>query len=256
MSVIDFVDEIMVWDTGSTDRTVEIIHTINSPKIKFLAVESVDPVRFTEVSQKMLSQSQSGWLFLLDGDEIWPDKAVKEITGLIRKNGSKYDYLISPYFNLLGDVFHYQEPKAGQYILGKHVGNFSIRAVNLSIPGLHFDRPHGQRGLFDSQNILIQDRQSSRYTLVKEPYLHSTHLLRSASRRFDKLVPKRWQKYKYELGIGFPEDFQFPRVFYLPRPSMVPSPWTRRGALYMANALWQTPLKMIRRRVVNLPSGY
>ena len=33
MSVIDYVDKILIYDLGSTDKTVEIIKTIKSPKI-------------------------------------------------------------------------------------------------------------------------------------------------------------------------------------------------------------------------------
>ena len=32
-SVVNFVDGMMIWDQGSTDRTVEIVKTINNPKI-------------------------------------------------------------------------------------------------------------------------------------------------------------------------------------------------------------------------------
>ena len=32
-SVLPYVDKILVWDTGSTDNTVEIIKTIKSNKI-------------------------------------------------------------------------------------------------------------------------------------------------------------------------------------------------------------------------------
>ena len=34
-SVLPYVDQVMVWDTGSTDKTVEIIKAIKSPKIIF-----------------------------------------------------------------------------------------------------------------------------------------------------------------------------------------------------------------------------
>jgi len=32
-SVLPFVDKIMIWDNDSTDKTIEIIKSIHSPKI-------------------------------------------------------------------------------------------------------------------------------------------------------------------------------------------------------------------------------
>ena len=37
-SILPFVDKIMIWDTGSTDKTVEILKLITSPKISFKEV--------------------------------------------------------------------------------------------------------------------------------------------------------------------------------------------------------------------------
>ena len=37
-SVIDYVDEIMVWDMGSIDKTEEIVKSIDNPKIKYKKV--------------------------------------------------------------------------------------------------------------------------------------------------------------------------------------------------------------------------
>ena len=68
MSVLDYVDKILVWDTGSTDKTVEVIKTINSNKLKFKEVGKVDPMEFTKMRQKMLEESKCDWILILDGD--------------------------------------------------------------------------------------------------------------------------------------------------------------------------------------------
>lgn len=248
MSVIDHVDEIMVWDTGSTDNTVKIIKSIDNPKIKFKQYGPVDPDSFTKAHQEMLNQTQTDWLLWLDGDEIWPEESIKETIKEIKTNN--YEFLVSSYYNLIGDIYHYQESKGGKYQIGPYSGHITIRAVNVKkIPGLKFSKPHGQIGLFDQKNILIQDRKPFRTKFLKDsPYLHATHLLRSSTRDKDVQVPKRKPKFKYELGIPFSDNFEYPKVFYLPQPVLVPPPWTKRSFFYTLNALWQTPLKLIKRR--------
>ena len=105
MSVLDFVDEILVWDTGSADKTSEIIKSIKSSKIKFREVGIVDAQTFTQMRNQMLSEVKTDWILILDGDEIWTDEATHESKLLMNSNAN---YLINTYFNLLGDVYHFQ----------------------------------------------------------------------------------------------------------------------------------------------------
>lgn len=254
-SVIDYVDEIIVWDTGSTDDTLRIIKSINHPKLKFKEIGPVDENSFTRARQKMLEETQADWILILDSDEIWPRKAIKELVDTIKTEGDKHEFLISRFHNLIGDVYHHQEEAAGQYQIGSHRGHITIRAINMNIPGLHYERPHGQQGLFDGQGTPIQDRVKA-HKILNEKYLHATHLRRGMTAKDDKNVLKRAFKYKYELGIPFPADFAYPEVFYAPRPLEVPSPWIKRSLTYSAHAAWQTPLKYIKRRILSLPSGY
>lgn len=255
MSVIDYADAILVWDTGSTDRTVEIVKTISSPKIKFRQYGAVDEQGFTTAHQQMLNQTQTDWLLWLDGDEIWPRPAIAETVTAMKKNDC--EFLVNRYYNLIGDVYHYQEPAAGRYKIGPYQGHISIRAINLKlIPGLHVSRPHGRIGMFDQNGVLIQDRKPLRSRLMRHAYLHATHLHRSTDKSFDSQVIKRQFKFKYELGIPFAPDFSYPQVFFLPRPDIVPDPWERRSWGYIFKAAWQSPVKWLRRRLVQLPSGY
>ena len=256
LSVIDYVDEILVWDTGSTDATIDIIKSIPSSKIKLNLIDKVDPNSFTDIRQKMLEQTKSNWLMILDGDEIWPMRAIAETTKLIKSGESKdLEYLIHPYYDLLGDVYHYQEPKGGKYHIDKYSGHITIRFFNLSfLPGLHFGKPHGQQGIFDQNQTLIQDRLPHKYKFMDDcGYLHATHLHRSPD---DTNVMKRNFKFKYEVGLRLPENFAYPVSFYFPHSSEVASVWKPAGLSYWLKAGWQTPFKRLRRKVFPLPSGY
>ena len=82
MSVADFVDKVLLWDTGSSDKTVEIIkqiQNIKGDKVEFKEVGEVDPEEFTKVRQQMLQQTKSDWFMILDGDEVWWEKSIKEV---------------------------------------------------------------------------------------------------------------------------------------------------------------------------------
>ncbi|MEK7154917.1 MAG: glycosyltransferase [Patescibacteria group bacterium] len=247
MSVLNYIDEIFVWDAGSTDRTVDIVKTISSPKIKFKEIGNVDEKPFTTARQNMLDETKADWVLIVDGDEIWPKEAIFQTVSALKEKDPEVEFLVSKYINLVGDVYHYQEPLASHYRIGKYYGNFTIRAVSLTaIPGLHFGNPYGSEGFFDSANMPIQDRVPFKAKLISTPYLHTTHLARSSK---DNSVMQRKPKFKYELGISLASDFSYPPCFYIPRPKAVSPPWEKQSFSYSLNAAWQTPIKYIQRRI-------
>ncbi len=238
MSVIDYVDEILIWDNGSTDKTLAIVRSIDNPKIKIKELGVIDASTFTEVRNQMLKEVKTDWMMILDGDEIWTDEALIESQ---KQMTADIHYLVNSYYNLVGDLYHYQDENAGRYKIKSWTGHLNIRFINKNlIPGLHFANPYGSEGPVDTQERSIQDVDAYRTKFVESKYFHTTHLTRS-----DKSgVMMREPKYKYELGHLFPNDFSFPKVFYLPN---VNNPWTRRGLIFVLNACWQTPLRHLKR---------
>ncbi len=243
MSVVDFVDKVLIYDTGSTDRTVEIINKIQQikkDKIIFKEVGLVDDQQFTTLRQQMLEESNCDWIILVDGDEIWWENSIKKVTSKIRKEGNTIEGIVVPYFVSLGDVYHYQEQEAGQYqLLGKK-GHLSLRAISKSVPGLHVDLPYGKEGYFDSDNQPVQKRKKIIYLDV--PFLHTTHLKRSSK-------SQKSNKRKFELGLSFKKEFLLPEILSRPMPEIIPSPLNKRSKLFWLTALPLTPLRKIKRRV-------
>ncbi len=258
-SVIDHVDKVLLWDTGSTDNTVKVIRELKKKykdKIDFRQVGEVDQGKFTEIRQQMLEKTKSDWIIIVDGDEVWWDDSIKKISEAIH-SGNILETIANRYYNLVGDIFHYQEEKAGMYKINEHTGHLTIRAIKRDIPGLHFGRPHGQQGIFDDRNRLIQDRDKRcRIFLDDRLYMHFTHMLRSKTQKEDLKVMKRDIKVKYELGKPFPRDFYYPEVFFEPRPEIVPSPWRRMDTIYFLRSFFETPLRKTKRRIVKGKSGY
>ncbi|SRR3989344_282999 len=245
-SVLDAVDEIMVWDTGSTDNTVPIIKSISSPKIKFKLRLAPTPQEMTQARQDMLDQTNADWLMILDGDEIWTPPALKGSLDTIHSQNPYY--LVSSFINLIGDVYHCQENLAGKYHIGSHRGFVTIRFFNLSKLG----RLKYQRGYPDEMATLstgesIQNFHSEQAPKISHPYLHASNLLRTSSPHPETI--NRSHIFKYELGQSMPREFPYPKAFYYSHPEIVPSPWSHRTWAYTLNAAWQTPLKYLKRRI-------
>lgn len=243
MSVVDFVDKVLIYDTGSTDKTLEIIkeiQKIKGDKIIFKEVGIVDKNQFTKVRQEMLEKSECDWILIVDGDEIWWESSIREIIGKIYKDGSSIDGIVVPVKIPIGDIYHLQEEQAGNYeILGRK-GHLNLRAINTEIPGLHIDFPHPKESYLDQEGRPIQE--SDKLIFLDAPYLHMTHLIRSSKKRVDK--------FKYELGKKVEKDFKFPEVLSLQAPDIVPSPWKRLSGMDLVKSTFLTPLRKIKRSLI------
>ncbi|MFC1625519.1 glycosyltransferase [Patescibacteria group bacterium] len=224
-SVISFVDEILVWDNGSTDNTIKIIQSIKSPKIKFNNFAGVPSL----ARQRMLEETKADWILILDGDEIWWESSIKQLVSGIRNN---YDCVVTPNYMLVGDIFHYQEGKAGKYKIANRTGHLNIRFVR-NAPGLHVKGVYPNEAYVTKEGVKIQNFPKEKIYFSDTPYLHTSFL----------------KKKKYELGIPFPLDFYYPEVLFIPRPKIIPSPWVCTNYGYKFQAVWQTPLKKIKRRI-------
>lgn len=250
MSVIERVDKILIWDTGSTDKTVEIIKSIKSPKIEFKEYGPVTRENYPEARQAMLETTCADWMFLIDGDEIWRKDDIRKVVEAVNQRGDEAESVVVKTINFVGDIYHYQEEEAGRYEIAGRKGHLNLRAMNMKIPGLHAAGAHGQQGYFDIDNKPIQERDPKKILFVDASYFHATHLSRSSAAEKDREVPIRAQKRKYEIGLTFPKDFKYPEVFHLKRPGIVPDPWSKMTKMEWLRGLVQTPFKWIKRRIL------
>lgn len=77
-SVKGFVDEIIVTDTGSTDRTVEIAKEHGAIVRHFKWVDS-----FSAARNDSTEDAKSDWIFWIDCDDVVPPETMKAIVGAI-----------------------------------------------------------------------------------------------------------------------------------------------------------------------------
>ena len=204
----------------------------------------------------MLDETKSDWALILDGDEVWWNDSIRKIVKTIQKEGDKLETIVNSYYNIVGDIYHYQEKKAGRYSIDGKVGHLTIRAMNMKIPGLHLENPHGTQGFFDGKGKLIQERPRKKRKFIDAPFMHFTHMVRSSTFEKDLDVPKRKIKQKIEIGESFPLDFHYPEVFFRPKSDIVPSSWSTMSKDYFIKALIQTPLRKFKRRVWQGKTGY
>jgi glycosyltransferase involved in cell wall biosynthesis len=281
MSVIKYIDRIRIWDTGSTDGTLEIIEEITkTPEAKqkdfidvrklgendfneenlremMLLSEDIND-KFTAAREVMLEETKAPWFITVDADEVWWDDSIRRVCETIRKEGENFESIVVPTLNAIEDVFHYQEKEAGRYHLAGRVGHYNLRAINRRIPGLKAKGGHGTFGWIDEKGTFIEKRNQEKICFLNAPYLHATHLRRAGTIEKEAEVFKRKKKLKYELGISFPNDFYYPEVFFRSRPEIVPSPWKTPNLGYKIRAFIETPFKKIRRRTIlpYLKHGY
>lgn len=239
MSVVDQVDKILVWDTGSTDRSVELIKQVaelKPGKIEFKECGLVDRAGVTRLRQEMLEESECDWILILDGDEVWWRQSINDLVSVIQREGVRIDGVVVPFKVPIGDIYHLQTDSAGRYELMGRKGHFNVRVINRRIKGLHVKNDYPLEGYYDSEGQLIQE--SPRLVYVDSPYLHVTHLQRSSRRRVDN-------KIKFEIGEHY--TGRLPEVFLGVRPKIVSDPTKRMSFWYRIRAVIETPLKKIKR---------
>ena len=260
MSVLPSVDRMLIWDTGSTDGTLDVIRKIRDTKygekVVFREFGEVTKDSFWEARQKMLEATHEDCIMMVDADEIWWDESIRKMIAEIKINGEKLESIVVPTVNLVGDIFHYQEEKAGLYKLAGRKGHLNLRGINRKIPGLTSAGAHGVWGWVDETEKMIQDRDATKIKYVEAAYLHASFLQRAGNAKADNLVPKRAKKLKHELGHNFPRDYFYPEVFFREKPSIVDSPWEKMSRSFYTRALFETPLRKVKRRIWPSKVGY
>jgi hypothetical protein len=229
-SVIDFVDYLYIVDTGSFDRTEDIINLfVNDSrykkKIRFEKIKLKSSSDIQQVRQHLLSLTKTDWAMILDGDEIFYEKSMKKIKHIIVKN---YKYVISSFENCVGSVYLRQNFKRGNYNLLGYRGNLTVKLFKLSELNVAWSGNYEKEGegLYHLEtNKGIKPNSIDSYFLDL-PYLHTTYTKRSSFFFGDLSIGYRWKKYLEEIDFKVTDEkINFPDVFYLRRPKIVRDPF-------------------------------
>lgn len=240
-SVLPYVKKIIIYDTGSSDKTVEIIETFSDSKIYLEKRGDVNPKQLAQLRNEQIEQTSTEWFLLLDGDEVWPENTLRELEEVIKTSSKKTHGIVVKARIPVGDLFHYQSEIAGKYKLLGQVGHYNMRIYRKN-PKYHWEAIYPftvyVEKYVDNQGISVQDRSDELFLLKKE-YWHMTHLKRSSIDSHGKR--------KFEIGIR--TAVELPTVFYKKHPPSVPDPWVHYSFLEWCFAFCLTPLLYFKRRL-------
>ncbi len=193
LSVVNQADRLLVLDTGSTDKTVALIKSINSEKIEFKECGSVGRLGLVDLRNQQIKATKTDWLLILDGDEIWPKENLKELIKAMRSVKPETLALVNRTRNCIGDLQHYLPESAGQYQIGSWHGHLNIRAIR-NLPGLKVVGEYPNEA-YVYQGKKLQD-QPERLEFVDTWYWHTTHLKRTGWWHQFKVMD-RLKKFKF-----------------------------------------------------------
>lgn len=200
-AVLPYVEKALVWDTGSQDKTAEIIKSLNNPKIEFEQKGSVDALGLVKQRQQQIAETKTDWILLVDGDEIWPAANLEKLLKAAETANKKTVALVCKTRNCIGDIYHYLPERKGKYKIGDWQGHLNIRLARnlagLAVKGMYPDEAYVYSG------IALQD-QPERLEFVDTWYLHTTHLQRTSfTNQFQVLGrSKKFKFWKFwEKGI-------------------------------------------------------
>lgn len=95
MSLLNHVDEIIIVDTGSTDRTINIVKNVDTSKIKVFEIEWRDD--FAAARNFALEKVNYNWVVTIDADEVLkePCQLKEMIASLPEKINAIYPSIVS-----------------------------------------------------------------------------------------------------------------------------------------------------------------
>lgn len=241
-SVLPFVDQFLIYDTGSTDKTVEVIKTINSPKVIFEEKGQVNKQELVRLRQEQLERTTTDWFLILDGDEIWSKKQIATILKVAETSPKNIVAIFNRVRNLIGDVYHYLPEDQGNYQIAGIKGNLNIRLIrkteDLRIKGEYpLEAYTNQDGLVQNQdkNLIFADLW----------YLHTSFLKRSSSDR-NKVSGSFGKNKLWQIGLKM-KNSELPEVFKKPHPNIVPDPFKKRSEVYETGASILDPFLKLRK---------
>jgi len=98
---LDFADEIIVIDSFSTDKTLEIAEKLN---VKIIKRKFDD---FSSQKNFAISQAKHSWIYILDADERVTSEVKKEILEAVKSPNNKVGFYVRRSFYFAGKHIHY-----------------------------------------------------------------------------------------------------------------------------------------------------
>jgi glycosyltransferase involved in cell wall biosynthesis len=181
-SVIDYVDKVLIFDTGSKDNTPKIALELLQEypdKITYYKKEECDFIKQNAYKQEMLEMTTTDWFMILDGDEVWTEKGIKEAMDTISLNKDWLDCISADAYTCVGDIFHDHNRKLTA-IFNSHVIFRLARFYKINPGMIWLWNQQKVEGYFMRDGRLICD-VVEKTLILKNKFWHMTKLRRSYS---------------------------------------------------------------------------
>ena len=90
--VLKLADEVLIADMGSTDGTQDIIES-SRPSKKIFYFPDYGEIR--DARNRLLKYSLQPWIWIVDGDEVWPDEELYKLRVLLNSHPDKLAFAFS-----------------------------------------------------------------------------------------------------------------------------------------------------------------
>lgn len=232
LSVLPYVDQFLITDTGSTDKTLDIIKSINSKKIILTQKIISSRSDIAKIRTNQIKATKTDWMWIVDADEIYTESGASEVVAAVKL--SKHSLIVVRRYDLLGDIYHRQVETVGAYDMFGQSGHLLIRLLNISqFPGLEVKGDYPLESYFFGKNCVNDLPRGDVYITANYLY-HAMYLKRSSLG--GNLPMFNRSKYMIELGIKI--DSLVPKL-------LIGQP--KRSLLYELIAALITPIKTIKR---------
>lgn len=249
-SVLPYVGKILTCDTGSTDKTVEIIKSISDKKILLTQKNISSPEELSLVRQKQIEETETDWFWIVDGDEIYTEKLCREILDIISTSGDRLEGIVVGRYDLLGDIYNCQSETVGTYDLFGKKGHFALRLINKSdIKGLHVAGKYPLEGYYDESGVELIHHDETKYVFTENKLWHAMYLRRSSQGENLNNTLHR-HKYKTERGRPISQAQMLPEVFFQKKPDNIEPVNLKRNLTYEIIAGIITPVKHFKRFLI------
>ncbi len=213
-SVKDIVDEIIIVDTGSTDKTSEVIQSFAEKfhiDVKFFSFKWVDD--FSAARNECIKHATKDWILMIDADELLDEDGIKTIKELVKdKENDAFLFLQKNYTNdstIAG--FVNEENKHNGRIYQGWYGSLIIKLFRNN-KGYRFDGTvhelvepsiKSKKGKIAAANVVLHHYGNADPDVVKKKRQYYLELCKK------KVSQKKDAASYYELGILYKENSDF-----------------------------------------------
>ena len=165
LSVLPYCEECIVFDTGSTDNTLQILEGLKNifPNLYYEEKGEQTPAGLTEILNEMKNKSKGDWILRVDDDEVFPRETMAEI--LTIENGVPV-YSI-PFLHY--EDGHFINPEAHS----KNRPGFFVARLFKNIKEINWVNDWGSEVIsFNGERISSRAFQTHLCKKLKNPFLH------------------------------------------------------------------------------------